>query len=114
MTDLYLFLLQQPVEKIDGKIYNAGYHNHSVTQIAGIVKSELGESLEVVVEPTDDLRSYHVSSEKLKRELGFAARYGIDHAVRGLAAALRDGRLPNAMEDPRYYNIRMVKAFELR
>jgi len=30
------------------------------------------------VEPTDDLRSYHVSSEKMRRELGFEPRHTID------------------------------------
>ena len=28
MADLYCFLLQQPDEKIDGEVYNAGYENH--------------------------------------------------------------------------------------
>ena len=114
MADLYLFLLDQPDEKINGKIFNAGYENHSLLQLAAIVKKVIGDHLEVVIEQTDDLRSYHISSEKLRRELGFTPRYSIDDAVRGLVAAMRDGRLTDTMTDARYFNIKRMQQLELR
>jgi nucleoside-diphosphate-sugar epimerase len=113
MTDLYLFLLQQDDAKIDGKIFNAGYENHSLTDLAEIVKRAVGGPIEVEVVPTDDLRSYHVSSEKIRRELGFTSHHSIEDAVRGLAEALRDGRLVDPLTNPLYFNIKRMQELHL-
>lgn len=114
MADLYVFLLDQPDEKIDGKIYNAGYENHTLLELAEIVKKVVGDDLPVDIEPTDDLRSYHVSSEKISRELGYKPTRSIEDAVRGLAAVMKDGRLPNSMEDARFFNINLMKQVKLK
>jgi nucleoside-diphosphate-sugar epimerase len=114
MVDLYLFLLQQPDDKIDGGIYNAGYENHTLMELAEIVKKVVGGELPIDVEPTDDLRSYHVSSEKMRRELGFEPTHSIEDAVRGMVDAFRAGKLPNSMEDPRYFNINLMKDVSLK
>jgi nucleoside-diphosphate-sugar epimerase len=113
MTDLYLRCLELPDDAIDGKIFNAGYENLSVSALAERVKKVVG-SATVEVVPTDDMRSYHVSSEKIRRELGFEPRHTVEEAVRDLAAAFRDGRLPNAMTDPRYYNIKTMQGKKLQ
>jgi nucleoside-diphosphate-sugar epimerase len=109
MTDLYVAMLQYPDDLIDGRIYNAGYENHTLIELADIVKGVVGPNLSVDVEPTDDLRSYHVSSQRIKAELGFVAQRDIDDAVRGLANALRTGKLPDSMNDPRYFNIKLMQ-----
>ena len=114
MVDLYLFMLEQPDEKIDGKIYNAGYENFTLLELADIVKGVVGGDIAIDVEPTDDLRSYHVSSEKMRRELGFEPRHTIGDAVRDLVAAFRGGKLPNSMDDPRYFNIELMKKTNLK
>ncbi len=114
MSAAYLFLLQQDDAKIDGKTYNIGYENHSLMKIADIVKSVVGSNVDVVVEPTDDLRSYHVSSEKIRRELGFAPTHTIEQAVSGLVDAFKAGRLPNSLNDPRYFNIKMMQNISLK
>ncbi len=114
MANLYLFLLQQPGKKIDGKIYNAGYENHTLLQLADIVRSVVGEDLAVDIEPTDDLRSYHVSSEKMRKELGFEPQFTIEDAVRDLVDAFAAGKLPNSMDDPTYFNIKMMQEISLK
>ena len=113
MADLYVFLLDQEDNKIDGGIYNAGYENHTLLHLAEIVKSVVGADLPVDIEPTDDLRSYHVSSEKMRSELGFEPRYSIEDAVRGMVQAMNDGRLSNTMDDPKYFNINLMKKIEM-
>ena len=114
MTDLYCLVLQLDDAQIDGKVYNAGYENHSVRQLAETVQRVVGHNrVELEVAPTDDKRSYHVSSEKIARELGFRPRHTIDEAVRELVDAFGDGRLPDAMADPRYFNIKTMQAINL-
>ena len=113
MSDLYCFLLEQSGERIDGKIYNAGYENYTIIQLAEIVKRVIGKNILIDVEQTDDLRSYHVSSKKIKSELGFEPSHNIESAVRGLLEAFEDGRLPNPMDDSKYYNIKKMQEIEL-
>ncbi len=114
MTDLYLRSLNWDAAAIDGRVYNAGYHNRRVLEIAESVRSIVGDDVEIGVEPTDDNRSYHISSAKIKRELGFEAARSIEDAVRDLASAFESGKIPNPMSDDRYYNIRTMQRVRLR
>jgi nucleoside-diphosphate-sugar epimerase len=113
MTDLYCLLLELPSEQIAGKIYNAGYENHSVTQLAEMVQRVVGPQVKITTSPTDDMRSYHVSSEKIKRELGFEPTHTIEDAVRDLKDAFDKGLLPNSLSDPRYFNVKLMQNIEL-
>lgn len=112
MTDLYLKSLQWPAESVDGRIFNAGYENFKVREIAQMVRNVVGD-VEITTLPTDDNRSYHISSEKIRRELGFRPRHSIEDAVRDLVAAFNSGKIPNSMTDLRYYNIKTMQAVHL-
>ncbi len=114
MTDLYVTLLEAPDAAIDGKVWNAGYHNLKVMEIAEKVREEIGPKVEIVVTPTDDHRSYHVSSERIRRDLGFAARRTVEDAIVDLREAFAAGKVPDAMTDDRYYNIKRMQALRLR
>jgi nucleoside-diphosphate-sugar epimerase len=114
MADLYVRALEWPDEAIDGKIFNAGYENHRVIEIAEMVRGVVGEEVKIITTPTDDHRSYHISSEKIKRELGFVAKHTVVDAVRDLLAAFRAGKIPNPMTDIRYYNIRTMQTLKMK
>jgi nucleoside-diphosphate-sugar epimerase len=114
MVGLYLHLLQVSDESIDGKVFNAGYDNFTVKELAEIVRRTVGGDLVVDVVPTDDNRSYHVSSEKMRRELGFEPSFSIEDAVRDLIQAFKAGLLPNSMEDSRYFNIKRMQEISLK
>ncbi|MGB0552466.1 MAG: NAD-dependent epimerase/dehydratase family protein [Alphaproteobacteria bacterium] len=109
MTDLYVKCLFLPAEKIDGGIYNAGYENHRVIEIAETVRDVIGSRVEIAVEDTDDLRSYHISSRKIADELGFAPSRDISKAVDDLNRAFENGLVPEAMNANRYYNIKTMQ-----
>lgn len=120
MTDLYLLLLKAPDNLVAGKIFNAGYENHRVGEIAEMVKAVVLEEmpdknpLEIMITPSHDYRSYHISSEKIKRELGFVPRRSIKDGVRDLVKAFRTGKLPNPLTDIRYYNIKTMQYHQLQ
>lgn len=114
MTDLYVRLLEEPDETINGRTWNAGYHNLKVRTIADMVREQVGPSVDIVVTPTDDHRSYHVSSEKIRRDLGFVAARTVQDAIFDLKGAFLGGYVPNAMTDDRYYNIKRMQALKLR
>ena len=114
MCNFYLNSLQWPAEKIDGKIYNVGDVNYSVRELADIVRGVVGEQVQVEVKPTNDNRSYHVSSEAIARDLDFHPTNGIEKAVKDMVAAFKDGKLPNSLDDIRYYNIKVMQALNLK
>lgn len=115
MADVYLLLLALPDEKVAGKIFNAGYENHKVGEIAEMVRHVVGEDkIEIVTTPTDDNRSYHISSEKIKRELGFEPKHTIEDAIRDLRDAFNDNKIPDSMSDSRYFNIKTMQKIDLK
>ena len=113
MVEAYMVLLRAPKEKIAGKIYNAGYENHSVRDIAETVKKAVGDDVKLITTHTDDNRSYHVSSKKIQTELGFVARHTIHDAVIDLCDAFENNLLPNSLEDEMYFNIKRMNNLEL-
>ena len=116
MVDLYLLLLKLPAERVSGRVYNAGCQNRTVADLAAIVRGLVErsvprrEKVELTSTPTDDERSYHISAARLARELGFKPRRTIENAVRNLIAAFRAGKLPDSLSDPRYFNVKALKA----
>ncbi|MBA7653424.1 UDP-glucose 4-epimerase [subsurface metagenome] len=114
-TDLYVQLLELPDEMIAGKIFNAGYENHRILEIAEMVRKVVGkEGVEITTTPTNDNRSYHISSEKIRRELGFVPKHTIEDAIEDLCDAFKAGKIPNPMNDIRYYNIKTMLARHLK
>lgn len=114
MTDLYVQSLRWPSEKVDGQIFNVGYHNRRVIEIAEIVRLVVGSDVCIETTATNDNRSYHISSEKIKNLLGFEASRTIEDAVGDLVRAYDSGRIPDPMTDERYYNIKMMQKVNLR
>jgi nucleoside-diphosphate-sugar epimerase len=113
MVEAYLVLLNAPKEKVAGKIYNAGYENQPVRQLAETVQSVVGEDVKLITTPTDDNRSYHISSQKIKDELGFETTHTIRNAVEDLCVAFDRGLLPNSMDNEMYFNIKRMQSLNL-
>jgi nucleoside-diphosphate-sugar epimerase len=116
ITDLYVDLLDRPEGHIAGRTFNAAYQNRTVAELGEIVRSvvtrempELG-GISVETSPSNDLRSYHVSSDKIKRELGWTPDRTIEDAVGDLCRAFRSGKIRDSLTDPRYYNVRTIQA----
>jgi nucleoside-diphosphate-sugar epimerase len=113
--DAVQLFLTAPAEKIQNEIFNVGYQNLSLMEIAELVRRVVAEEMpdrkkvDIVTTPTDDVRSYHINSDKIKRVLGYTPRHTIEDAVRELCQAFLGKKLPNSMEDDRYYNVRLLK-----
>ena len=114
MVRIYLNSLEWPDEAINGKIYNVGNENFTVSEIAEKVRAIIGPDIDIVTTPTDDNRSYRVSSAKIKRELGFVAEHSVEEAIRDLVASFQSGKIPNPMTDSIYYNIKTMQELKLR
>ncbi|HXC04339.1 MAG TPA: SDR family oxidoreductase [Bacteroidia bacterium] len=114
MTDLYCKLLELPKDKIAGKIWNAGYENFTISQIAQMVKNVIGDQVKIVTTPTNDLRSYHISSEKIKQDIGFEPTHSIEDAVKDLKSAFDKGLVPDSLNAEKYFNVKLMQHVELK
>ncbi len=120
MTDLYVELLALPAAMLAGRTFNAGYQNHTVadlgSMVRGVVVREIPRlaPIDIATSPSNDLRSYHISSEKIARELGWRPKRTVEDAVADLCRAFQAGNIPDAMTDIRYINVKTVQAAKLR
>lgn len=116
MTDLYVWMISESDEKIIGQVFNAGGDNMSVMDIAVLVQEFFqkfkNKKIEIEVKPTNDLRSYRVSSEKIKRELNWQPVFNIFDAVFSLADAFEKGKIANP-DDPKYSNIKTMQKLNI-
>lgn len=115
MVDTYELMLTAPHEKIHGESFNIGHRNHSIAELARMVKRVVEEDqpelppIEIVTTPSNDFRSYHLNSDKISRVLDFRPKRSIEDAVRDLVRGFRNYLLPNSFDDDWYYNVRTMK-----
>ena len=96
-------------------IFNCGYENHTVSEIAAIVKNIIDKD-RILIETTtsDDNRSYSISSARIKEALGFVPRLTIEQAVKDLKQAFDAHRIQDPFNNIRYYNIKTMKQSNLQ
>ena len=113
--DAVELFLTAPDEKIANQIFNVGYQNLSIMDIAKMVQKIVLEeyperkTLDIVTTPTDDIRSYHINSDKIFKALGYKPKHTIEYAVRELCQAFRRGDLPNSFDNDAYFNVMRLK-----
>jgi len=120
VTELYVKMLEYPDALVAGETFNVGYENFTVSALADFVKKVVEEEfpekapIQITTTPSNDNRSYHVSSKKIWQKLGWKPRFTIEDAVRGLCAAFKDGRFKNTMSDESFVNVKVVKKLGLK
>ena len=114
MANIYIEVLKAEKKLVNGEIFNAGYDNFTVSDIALTVKEVIGSDIEIETLPTDDNRSYHVSSEKIKKTLNFTPKHTIKDAIKDLKKALEEKKLPDSLENSKYFNIKKMQEIKLK
>lgn len=113
--DVVKLLMAAPAEKVANETFNVGNQNMTIMEIAHLVKKVVQEefpekkAIDIVTTPSDDLRSYHINSDKIKNALGFVPKHSVEDAVRDLCNAFKQGLIPMSFEDDRYYNVKRLK-----
>ena len=109
MVDLYSDLLSASKEKISGEVFNYGGDNHTVNELANIVREVIGDNVTIEKIPdNNDPRSYSISSRKMKRVLGISPKKNVSDAVVDLKNAFSSGLINNP-SDSKYRNIERMK-----
>ena len=114
MLRAYLLLLEAETHKVNGEIFNAGWENKSVSNIAMTVRDNVGQDVEIVKTKTDDNRSYHISSDKIRSLLGFKTKFTIQNAVKDLVNAFDKKIFSDPLNNDLYFNIKRMQSFNLK
>lgn len=113
MVLAYEFVLEKEPKYVDQKIFNVGFENLQLIEIAHLVKNTIGDpKIEIVEQPTNDPRSYHINSDAIK-ELGFKPLFGIKSAIRSIKHAYEEGLFVDPMNNSMYRNIARMKELPL-
>ena len=113
MARVYSSLIEAPISKINCEIFNAGIENKSVMELAQIVKKTVGDDVSLEISSTDDNRSYHISSEKIQKQLNFSFQFTIVDAVNGLIEAFEKKLLVDTLTNEKYFNIKKMQKMNL-
>jgi len=100
ITDVYVFMLKHPEHT---GIYNAGFENISIMEIAERVVEHA--PAKITVSESNDPRSYRVNSDKLLKA-GFKPKKTVNDAIRELAHKFRAGALK---DEDRFHNLKWMQ-----
>lgn len=113
--DVVKLFLTAPSEKIKNEIFNVSYQNMSINEIAVIVKKVVEEEfnqlnqIQIVNEKSEDIRSYHINSDKIKEVLGFQPKKSVESAVRELCLSFKNKVFSNSFDNDFYFNVKRLK-----
>lgn len=109
MARAYVDILCAGENLVHGQTFNVGARNESLRDLAYTVAATLGQKdLEIEFVSTNDLRSYHVNSDKISDILNFFPVHTISDAVLGIKSALHSNQIENPLENPLYYNVKRL------
>jgi len=90
----------------------------SINEIAQLVKQVVErkfpekKEIKIVKTNSDDNRSYHINSDKIKNFLGFVPRRSVEMAIVDLCDAFKKGIIPNSFESDNYFNVKKLKSIK--
>jgi nucleoside-diphosphate-sugar epimerase len=114
MVRAYELFINMENEKINGKIFNIGFENLTVNQLASEVQKVIGSDVKIKKLPTNDNRSYHISSKKIQDELGFVTNFSILNAIEDLKHAFEKKLLSDCLINENYFNIKKMQSINLK
>ena len=106
-------LVEAPSELIKNQIFNVGYQNLSISDLAEMVKKVLEKKYEnkkitIKYENSDDKRSYHINSDKISEILGFKPMHTIEEAIIEIADAIESKKYKDTFNNDLYHNVKRL------
>lgn len=111
--DALLKFIQADSRIICNQIYNVGYENLSIINIAKqvkkVIEKKIKEKINIKIEKSSDNRSYHINSEKIYNHLQFKPKKNIEFAIIEIFESFKKGLIKNSFANSLYYNVRTLK-----
>ena len=113
MVNSYHAIINAEKREVNGEIFNVGFKNQSVNELAEDVREVIG-NVEITRTISDDNRSYHVSSQKIKEVIGFETQFTVKDAVKDLKEAFQKKILTNTFDNEMFFNIKRMNSINLK
>ena len=113
MVEAYIHILNTPKNKIAGEVFNVGFQNMKVIDLANLVKEIVGGDVKIIIKSTNDNRSYHISSNKIRNTLKFEPQFTIKDAVIDLKQAFKNNLFSDTLNNDLYFNIKKMNSIKL-
>ena len=113
-------LINAPDEKIENQIFNVGFQNLSISDLAQkvkkVVEKEFPEKkdIQILKSPSDDKRSYHINSDKIKKILGFVPKKTIENAIEDLCKAFKAKKINDSFDNDLYFNVKRLQNIQAK
>ena len=113
ISDVINSMMKAVRSKISNEIFNVGYENLKVIEIAELVRKTINKNVDLKVLPTDDNRSYHISSGKIEEKLGFKMNNTVEDAIKDLISAFDQNKFDEPLVNENYFNIKKMQNIKL-
>ena len=100
LVNIYLHFIDHG--KDNPGIFNAGFENLSILEIANIISNKIPS--EIIVTESNDPRSYRLNSDRLLNT-GFQPQFGVSIAIEEIIEVFESGLLK---DEDKYYNIKTM------
>jgi len=119
IVGVYKLLIESSDDLVNGKAFNAGFQNNTVEDMAKLVaatlkKNNITDGIKIEKLDVFDKRSYHLNSEKIKKELKFIPKFTIEDGILSIAGAFRDNLIEDGLTNAIYHNTKMVQLVGLK
>jgi len=118
--DAIELLINSEKDLINKEIFNVGYQNFSINEIALMVQKVVLEEFKeikdipIIKTESDDKRSYHINSDKINEVLKFKPKFSIEDAIRDLCIAFKENKIKNSFENDLYFNVKRLKNLKVK
>ena len=119
--DTVKLLINADVNIIQKQIFNVGYQNMSIKELAILVKKVVEKKfpeknkIKIITTLSDDKRSYHINSDKIFKLLGFKPKHSIEDAIAELCDFFKKNKTyskSDYFENDIFYNVKRIKNTE--
>ena len=113
-------LIDAPKELIANQKFNVGYQNLSIIDIAKLVKKVVEKEfkkdneIKIIQTTSDDNRSYHINSDKIKKILDFTPQFTIEDAIKDLCDAFKKNLISDSFNNDIFYNVKRLKSLNIK
>ena len=119
MVRIYLKLvLMKDFKKANGEIFNVGFENLTINNIAikvkKIVEKIFKKKINIIKEKSDDIRSYRVNSDKIKKILGFYPKKNVSDAIKEMSIEFKRKKLKDSFTNINYFKIKKLKKINFK
>ena len=115
MCRLYEYLIFNDISNFNGEIFNVGQENLKIIEIAekikNIMKKRFGKEIEIKIEPSSDLRSYQINSDKSIKVLNFSYEKNVEDAINDLIEAFEQNKIQDSFSE-KWQNISVLKKID--